>query len=178
MGAYLKNAPAGFAGEVTRVDEANIEPAMQVAVSSVYPLVGYGVKFNQPVAGVTGISVPNGDAATAFAGVMVREVPGISNSSADDTSLAPQTPLVTVPVGLMVRGYASVVCAAGTPARNGTVYWQVSTNNGVNAGSFRADGTDGGNAVALTNTQASWASDGVGTDGSGNTNIAELRVAR
>lgn len=171
--AYLKQAPTGIPGSVTRANETAVEPAMQVAVSTVYPLVGYGVKYNQPVNGVTGISVPAGDAATAFAGVMTREVPGISNSSADDASFSPQTPLVTCPVGLVTRGYVNVVCAAGTPARGGTVYWQVTTHNGVNAGQFRADGTDSGNAVALTATQAEWAADGA--DANGN---AEIRVAR
>jgi hypothetical protein len=173
MTAYLKQAPIGFAGDITRADESNVEPAMLVANSAVYPVVGMGVKYT-----TGGVQVPSGDAATAFAGLLVREVPCIANASSADTSLAPQTPLVTVPHGLMVRGYAAVVCAAGTPARGGVVYWQVTDNGAIKAGSFRADGTDGGNAVALTNAQASWAADGVGPDGQGNTNIAEIRVAR
>jgi len=173
MTAYLKQAPIGFAGDITRADETNVEPAMPVVQGSTYPAVGQGVKY-----ATGGVQLPSGDAATAFAGVVAREVPCISNSSADDTSLAPNVPWTKEPGGLVVRGYVAVVCAAGTPARGGTVYWQVTTNNGVAAGSFRADGTDSGNAVALTATQATWATDGVGPDGSGNTNIAELRIAR
>lgn len=171
--AYLLQAPSGVAGDVTRADESNVEPAMMVVQGSTYPKYGYGVQY-----ATGGIQVPSGGAATAFAGLMVREVPAISNSSSDDSSFSPSTPSTDQPVGFMVRGYAAVVCAAGTPARGGVVYWQVTTNGGVAAGSFRADGTDSGNAVALTLTQASWAADGVGPDGSGNTNIAEIRVAR
>jgi hypothetical protein len=170
--AYLKQAPSGVPGDVTRVDESNVEPVMLVNNSG-YPTVGMGVKYT-----TGGVEIPSGDSATAFAGVVIREAPAISNSSSDDTSFSPNTPLVTQVQGLLVRGYVSVVCAAGTPARGGVVYWQVTTHSGVNAGQFRADGTDSGNAVALTATQAEWATDGVGPDGSGNTNIAELRVAR
>ncbi len=171
--AYLLQAPSGVAGDVTRTDESNVEPAMLVVQGSDYPKYGYGVQY-----ATGGIQVPSGGAAPAFAGVMIREVPAISNSSSDDSSFAASTPLVSQPVGLLVRGYAMVVCAAGTPVRGGVVYWQVTDHSGVKAGQFRADGTDSGNAVALTATQAEWASDGVGPDGSGNTNIAEIRVAR
>lgn len=171
--AYLLQAPIGFPGDITRVDESSVEPALLVANSTVYPVPGMGVKY---VAG--GIEVPSGDAATTFAGVLAREVPQISNASADDLTFDPATPWVDQVQGLMVRGYAIVVCAAGTPVRGGVVYWQVTTNGAIKAGQFRADGTDGGNAVALTATQAEWAADGVGPDGSGNTNIAEIRVAR
>ncbi len=168
--AYLFQAPNGVAGDITRTDETNVEPAMQAIQGSDYPKVGMGVKYTSDG---TGIQVPSGDAATAFAGIMVREVPGISNSIGDDAVLTPTTPLVDIPVGLAVRGYVSVLCAAGTPVRGGVVYWQVTDHSGVKAGSFRADGTDSGNAVALTATQAEWASNGKDAD----TN-AELRIAR
>lgn len=166
--AYLTQAPTGVPGDVTRVDESNVESSMLVALASVFlAAFGYGVKY---VTG--GIQQPSGDAATAFAGVNVREVPAISGSNADDAGFG-GSPLSTQVQGLLVRGYVSVICAVGTPVRGGTVYWQVTTHNGVNAGQFRADGTDSGNAVALTATQAEWASDGADVNGN-----AELRVAR
>ena len=168
--SYLFSAPNGVPGDITRVDESSVEPAMQAIQGSDYPVPGMGVKYTSDG---SGIQVPSGDAATAFAGVMVREVPQQSNSSAADQTFVPGTPLITVPVGLMVRGYASVICVAGTPVRGGVVYWQVTDHSGVKAGSFRADGTDSGNAVALTATQAEWASNGL--DASNN---AEIRVAR
>jgi hypothetical protein len=173
MGAYLKQAPTGVPGDVTRTDESNVESAMLVALSSVFPdQFGLGMRY---VTG--GIQQPSGDAATAFAGILIREVPGIGGTGSD-ASLGSGVPYSTQVQGLMVRGYAAVVCAAGTPARGGVVYWQVTTNGAIKAGQFRADGTDSGNAVALTAAQAEWASDGVGPDGNGNTNIAEIRVAR
>lgn len=168
--AYTLQAPTGVPGDITRTDETNVEPALQVVQGSDFPKVGMGVKYTSDGAG---IQVPSGDAATAFAGVMVREVPGISNSSADDSSFSPQTPLTTVPVGLAVRGYVSVICVAGTPVRGGVVYWQVTDHSGVKAGAFRADGTDSGNAVALTAAQAEWATNGADADLN-----AELRIAR
>lgn len=166
--AYLKQAPSGIAGSISRTDNCNVEPAMQIVQGSTYPKVGNGVKY-----ATGGIQLPSGDAATTFAGVMIREVPGISNSSADDASFSPQTPLISQPVGLLVRGYVSVICAAGTPVRGAVVYWQVTDNGSIKAGQFRADGTDSGNAVALTATQAEWANDGADADGN-----AEIRVAR
>lgn len=172
--AYLKQAPVGVAGDITRADESSVEPAMLVALATVFPnQFGLGVKY---VTG--GIQQPSGDAATAFAGILVREAPEISGALADDNTQGPGSPLGTQVQGLLVRGYCAVVCAAGTPARGGTVYWQTTTNGPILAGMFRADGTDSDNAVALTATQAEWASDGVGPDGQGNTNIAEIRVAR
>ena len=171
--AYLTQAPSGIPGAITRPDETNVEPAMLIALSTVFAgSYGLGMRY-----ATGGIQQPSGDAATAFAGVLVRAVPSISGSSADDAGFG-GSPLSTQVQSLAVRGYVSVVCYAGTPARGGVVYWQVTTNGAAKAGMFRADGTDSGNAVALTATQAEWATDGVGPDGNGNTNIAELRLAR
>lgn len=163
--SYLFQAPNGVPGDLTRTDESNVEPSMLV---SPFPTVfGAGMKY-----ATGGICLPAGDAAPAFAGALVREVPGIANSSASD-SINNAAPLQSQVQGLCVRGYISVLCAAGTPVRGGIVYWQVTTNGPILAGSFRADGTDSGNAVALTATQAEWASDGVDAF-----NNAELRIAR
>lgn len=172
--AYLKQAPVGVPGDITRVDETSVEPALLIALSAVFPdQFGLGMRY-----ATGGIQQPSGDAATAFAGVLVREVPGIGGTTGSDGSLTSGVPYSPQIQGLAVRGYISVICAAGTPARGGVVYWQVTTNGAIKAGMFRADGTDSGNAVALTITQATWATDGVGPDGNGNTNIAELRIAR
>lgn len=171
MTAFLKQAPAGFAGDISRTDESNVEPAMLVGVGgTVFPsALGIPMKY---VAG--GIQQFNGGAETAadFAGVLVREVPGISGSSADDALLEPTAPYSKQVQGLLVRGYAIVKCAAGTPARGGLVYIQIVANGGVTVGSFRAT-ADGGNTIVLTAQQAQFASDGV--DAFGN---AEIRVQR
>lgn len=166
--AYLFAAPNGVPGDITRTDESNVEPAMLVAATGVFAQA-FGIPLKYVAGGVQQFT--GSEAATAFGGVLVREVPGISgnmNQGFNDT-----TPFPDVPQGICVRGYVSVKCVAGTPVRNGTVYIQITANGGVNIGDFRADGTDGGNAVALTNTQASWATDGKDAD-----NNAELRIAR
>lgn len=168
--SYLFQAPNGVPGDVTRTDESNVEPAMLVGVGSapaVFPSA-FGIPMKYVAGGIQQFS--GSEAATAFAGVLIREVPAIGGSGSD-TSFG-GSPYSPVPVGLCVRGYVSVVCAVGTPARGGVVYVQV-TADAVPVGAFRADGTDGGNAVALTAAQAEWASDGV--DAFLN---AELRIAR
>ena len=172
--SYLFQAPTGVAGDITRSDESNVEPAMLVGVGS-NPVV-YPSAFGVPVKYVAGgIQQFNGgaEAAADFAGVLVREVPGISGSSADD-SVANGTgsPYPSVPQGLCVRGYVNVVCAHGTPARGGAVYIQIIANGGIAVGAFRAD-ADGDNTIVLSATQAEWASDGM--DANKN---AELRIAR
>ncbi|CAB4149668.1 hypothetical protein UFOVP558_17 [uncultured Caudovirales phage] len=168
MSAYLYQAPCGVPGDVTRPDESNVEPAMLIAISAVYAQK-FGIPMKYATGGISQIA--SGDAATVFAGILVRQAPGISGnalSGLDDT-----TPNPDQVQGLLVRGYGNVRVFAGTPARGGVVYMQVTANGGAVVGDLRADGTDSGNAVALTNTQASWATDGKDADGN-----AEIRVAR
>lgn len=170
MSAYLFQAPAGVPGDVTRTDESNVEPAMLIAASGTFAQA-----FGIPMKYVTGgIQQFNGGAETAasFAGILIREVPSIAGSINSDAIYNPTIPYSLQLQGLLVRGYGSVVCAAGTPTRGGVVYVQVVAGTQP-VGSFRADGTDSGNAVALTATQAEWASDGLDAN-----NIAELRIAR
>ena len=166
--SYLFSAPNGVPGDITRVDESSVEPAMLVAVAGVYAQYGAPVKY---VAG--GIQQFNGGAETAasFAGVLIREAPSQGYAGSDAT-FAAATPYGVVPQGLCVRGYVSVVCAAGVPARGGVVYIQIIADAGVAVGAFRAT-ADGSNTVALSATQAEWATDGL--DAYGN---AEIRIAR
>lgn len=166
--AYLYQAPNGIPGSVTRVDESNVEPAKLIAVADVFAQA-FGIPMKYATGGISQIA--SGDAATVFAGILVREAPSQSGnalSGFEDTIPNPDQIQ-----GFLVRGYCSVKCVAGTPARGGVVYMQVTANGGVPVGAFRADGTDSGNAVALTLTQASWAVDGVDADDN-----TEIRVAR
>lgn len=165
MPAYLLTAPNGVAGDVTRVDESNVEPAMLVAASTVY-----AQKFGIPMKFVAGgIQQFNGGAEVPgdFAGVLVREVPSISGSVT--SGLTDNIPNPDVAQGLIVRGYVSVI-AVGTPARGGAVYVQTVASGGVVVGAFRTD-DDGSNAILLDNV--TWASDGKDADGN-----AEIRIAR
>lgn len=170
MTAYLFKAPNGVPGDITRVDESNVEPAMLVAASSVY-----AQRFGIPMKYVTGgIQQFNGGAETpaSFAGVLVREVPAQAGTAASDESFDAVVPNPETPKGLCVRGYISVKCVSGTPARGGAVFIQTVANGGVGVGDFRTD-DDGSNAIELTAAQATWASDGKDSD-----NNAELRIAR
>ena len=173
MVSYLLQAPTGYAGDITRSDESNVEPAMLVGVGTNPPV--YPTAFGIPVKYVAGgIQQFNGGAETAasFAGILVREVPGISGSSLDDAVFEPTSPLPSQVQGLCVRGYVSVKCTQGTPARGGVVYVRIIASGGKNVGDIEAV-SDGSNSVALSATQAEWAS-----DGKDSFNNAELRIAR
>lgn len=169
--SYLKQAPTGVPGDITRPDESNVEPIMLVGVGD--PLV-YPAALGVPLKLVTGGAQQfNGGEETkaSFAGILVREAPGLSGGIASDSVLTPVAPNPLQPQGMLVRGYISVLCVAGTPARGGVVYVQITAHSGANPGDFRADGTDSGNAIALDLTQATWATDGLDA----NLN-AEIRV--
>lgn len=168
MTAYLYQAPAGVPGDITRPDETSVEPAMLIAVSTVYAQA-FGIPVKYATGGISQFA--SGDIATAFAGVLIREAPSISGNALQGLDDAVPNPAQAQ--GFVVRGYVNVKCVVGTPARGGVVYVQSVANGGVAVGAFRADGTDSGNAVALTLAQASWASDGKDSD-----NNAEIRVAR
>lgn len=166
MVSYLYQAPAGVAGDVTRPDESNIEPGMLVAANSVFAQA-----FGIPMKYVSGgIQQFNGGAEAPgdFAGVLVREVPSVSGSTAQ--GFADNIPNPLVPQGLMVRGYVSVLCVSGTPARGGAVFVQTVANGGVAVGAFRTT-DDGANAIELSGV--TWASTGKDAD-----NNAEIRIAR
>jgi hypothetical protein len=109
--------------------------------------------------------------AADFAGVLVRQAPGIQGSLASDLSFSGGTPNPLQVQGMAVRGYVNVLCTVGTPARGGIVYICVSTGGGGAIGDFQA--SSNAYNVALSLTQAEWASDG--KDASNN---AELRIAR
>ncbi len=166
MSAYLYQAPAGIPGDVTRVDETNVEPAMLVPVSTVYAQA-FGIPMKYVAGGISQFA--SGDVAANFAGVLVREVPGISGTTAQ--GLTDNVPFPSVPQGLAVRGYINVKCVLGTPARGGVVYIRVVASSGHAIGDF--DATSDADNVALSATQAEWAVDGKDADGN-----AELRIAR
>ena len=165
--AYLFAAPNGVAGDVTRTDESNVEPAMLVATGGGVFAQAFGIPMKYVAGGIQqfngGAEVP-GD----FAGVLVREVPAISGSIAQ--GFDDNIPFPDVPQGLIVRGYVSVKCLTGTPARGGAVFVQIVANGGRTVGSF-ATTDDGANAIQLDNV--TWATDGKDAD-----NNAELRIAR
>lgn len=167
MASYLYQSPAGVPGDITRTDESNVEPANLIDIDDTFAQA-FGIPMKYATGGISQFAA--GDAATVFAGVLIREVPSISGNTAqglDDT-----VPNPDVPNALLVRGYVSVKCTVGTPARGGIVYVRVEADTGKFVGDFEAS-SDTTKSVALTATQATWAT--TGKDGDNN---AELRVAR
>ncbi len=168
MVSYLYQAPAGIPGDVTRVDETNVEPAMLVAVSTVYAQA-FGIPMCYVSGGISQFS--SGKVAADFAGILVREVP--SQSGNTNSGFTDNIPNPDVAQGLAVRGYVSVKCAVGTPARGGVVWVRVVASTGHVIGDLETADAGAGATVALSTTQATWAVDGKDAD-----NNTELRIAR
>ncbi len=168
MAAYLYQAPAGVIGDVTRTDETNVEPAMLVAVSSVFAQA-FGIPMRYVSGGISQFA--SGSVAADFAGVLIREVPSISGTvTAGLTDNVPNSEAVQ---GLAVRGYVSVKCVVGTPARGGVVWVRVVASTGHVIGDFETADAGAGATVALSTTQATWAVDGKDAD-----SVTEIRIAR
>lgn len=168
MTSYLYQAPSGVPGDVTRVDESNVEPAFLITP---FPS-NFGVAMKYVAGGVTPMVAA--DAASVFAGVLARAVPGISQSNASEAVNTFQPNQLEVN-GLCTRGYMNVVVNAGTPVRGANVYIVQTASSGHPAGAFETT-SNSGNNVALTGTivgNVTWASDGV--DSFGN---AEIRIAQ
>ncbi len=167
MTAYLYAPPAGVAGDITRADETNVEPAKLVALSSVF-VQRFGEAMRYVSGGIQQFTT--GLTKADFAGVLIREVPSISGTVT--AGLTDNVPNPTAIAGLAVRGYVAVKCTAGTPARGGIVYVRIVSASDRPIGAFEA-ASDTSNSVALDAAQATWASDGLDANG-----IAELRIAR
>lgn len=168
MVSYLYAAPSGVPGSITRTDESNVEPAFLITP---FP-ANYGVPMKYTTGGITPMA--SGDAASVFAGVIARAVPGISQNTNNETINVFQ-PNQSEVQGLCTRGYINVTVNAGTPVRGGQVFVVVTASSGHVVGQYETT-SNGGNNVALTGTvvgNVTWASDGV--DASGN---AEIRIAQ
>ena len=163
--AYTFNAPSGVPGDITRVDESNAEPIMLGNANA----IAFGIPLKYDGSG-NAIPFVGGEANTDFQGTLVRYAPGISGNT--NQGLTDTTPNSAQVQQILVRGYMSVICTVGTPVRGGIVYIVINTAGGGAIGDFRAT-ADGGNTIALSNTQASWAADGKDAN-----NNAEIRVAR
>lgn len=165
--SYLYQAPAGVVGDITRVDETNVEPAMLIAVSSVYAQA-FGIPMAYASGGISQWQGSN--VAADFAGILIRSAPAIAGDTSQVFSTS--TPNPVVPNNMMVRGYASVYCTIGSPVRGAIVYIRTVAASGKAIGDLEAT-SDPGNNVALSTDQASWA-----TDGKDANNISEIRLRR
>lgn len=174
MISYLYQSPSGVPGDVTRVDDSNVEPVMLVSpFPSNYGVpMKYAAGSNGAPEGVTPMVAA--DLAAVFCGILTRAVPGISGSSSNE-NIDTFQPNTTEPQGLCVRGYVSVFVNAGTPSRGSSVFVVSTASSGHPAGSFETT-SNGGNNVALTGTivgNVTWAADGVDSNGFGEVRIAQ-----
>lgn len=174
MISYLYASPSGVPGDITRVDDTNVEP-----VNLVTP---FPANFGLPMKYAAGSGgKPEGvtpmvaaDTASLFAGVLSRAVPGISQSSTNE-NIDTFQPNQNEPNGLVVRGYVSVfVQGGGSPVRGQPVGLCVTASSGHLAGQFETGVT--GNNIPLTSTivgNVTWAADGVDSNGFGEIRIAQ-----
>lgn len=158
--AILKNAPTGFPGDVSRLQDSIVEPIMMGS-----QFAGFGLPFKYNGAGKA-VPVEASDAATVFKGILTRMVPSISGSNAQgfDDSI----PNLESAQGALKFGYGLVNCKVGTPVRGGIVYMRVVAATGKLVGDFEAT-SDSTNSVALA--QAEWATNGKDANGT-----AEIRI--
>ncbi len=160
MGSILTRMDAGVPGEITRPQDAVVESGL---FDTAKVPAAYGTPIKMVAGKVTKIEAS--DAASVFYGVLTRQAPSIAGDTLQ--TLASGTPKADAVQGILVRGYCNVLCATGTPVRNGTVYMRVAAT-GAGLGAWEAT-ADGVNNVALTGVV--WAADG--KDASNN---AEIRI--
>lgn len=163
MPAYLKQAPVGVPGDISRPDMSRVEPAQLVAASGVFASA-FGIPMKYVAGGIQQFLA--GDVATQFAGFLARAVPSIGTS---DTTFA-GGPLSTQVQNLLTMGYMSVICKQGTPVRGQAVYVCINTAGGNAVGDLSTS-ADSGNNIVLNGV--TWAADG--KDASNN---AEIRVTQ
>lgn len=158
--AILKNAPTGFPGDVSRLQDSIVEPIMMGSQFS-----GFGLPFKYNGAGKA-VPIAAADTAAAFRGILTRMVPSISgnNNQGFDDSI----PNLESAQGALKFGYGLVNCKVGTPVRGGVVYMRVVEALPKLVGDFEAT-ADSTNSVALT--QCEWATNGKDANGT-----AEIRI--
>lgn len=167
MTSYLYQAPSGVPGDITRVDDSLVEPAMLITP---FP-ANFGVAMKYVAGGITPFAAA--DTASLFCGILARAVPGISQSSVNEAVNVFQ-PNQSEPNGLCVRGYVSVLVNAGTPVRGQLVGIVQTASGGHPAGAFEVATT--GNNIPLSGTvvgNVTWASDGVDSFGNGEVRISQ-----
>lgn len=160
---FTQRMPAGVAGGLSRPDEATVETQ---AMDTTAPATGFGqaVRINNgkiaaPIAATT---------AADIYGLVVRVWPSISGQiSANFTDGSPNP---AEPIPVLIRGYMSVACGAGTPVKGGTVYVRVANPTaGKPIGGLEAV-ADGANTIVLTNA--------IFTGPMDSNNITEIRLWR
>lgn len=141
--SFVYRMPAGIAGDVSRKENATVEPQV---MDTNYPVLYYGV----PVKMVSSKLRPftTGDDAVVPYGFAVRPYP---LQASTNEALFTATPSTTQPMDVLKRGYMTVKCNAGVAALNGAVYVRVVDSGSASQplGGVEA-AADGGDCVAIT----------------------------
>jgi len=142
--AFIFRMPGGIPGDVTRREHAKIEPQI---IDADYPPTKFGI----PVKLVSGKIRPMAeDDSSQPYGFLVRPYPGMSQTS---EGLAEATPSLILPCDVLVSGYMTVENLAGTPAKNGQVYYRSQDGSPAeNVGGIEAESSGSPTTnVAITN---------------------------
>jgi hypothetical protein len=115
--AYLYRMPVGIAGDITRKEQSTVEAQV---MSSTTPVTVFGV----PVKMTSGKILPLSSGEDTIYGFLVRPYP---TSYTANEALGTSTPSATLACDVLRRGYMTVKNTAGTPAKNGQVYFVSAT---------------------------------------------------
>ncbi|MGE4504044.1 MAG: hypothetical protein AB7D51_01755 [Desulfovibrionaceae bacterium] len=127
MTAIIERMPAGLPGEVTRMAQSTLEPA----------IVGdTDIAHGAPVKMVSGKLAPleAADTAADVYGFLARSFPCQGGTGTLTPGVAPAGTAVSV----MRRGYMLVQLASGSAAKNGTVYVRIAVDTGKAVGDIEA----------------------------------------
>jgi hypothetical protein len=113
--AFIYRMPAGIAGDVTRLEHATIEPQQ---FDTSYPVLLFGVPVKMTSGKIRPIAAAD-TIATDVYGILVRPYPSQMTAS---EALGAGTPDTSKIANVLRRGYMTVKCQLGTPAKNGIVY--------------------------------------------------------
>ncbi|MCA4780264.1 hypothetical protein IF090_11575 [Acinetobacter towneri] len=155
MAAYTYRMPSGIPGDVSRKSHSTIESHnMQT------PVAAFGVFAKMDATGNLA-ALGSSDTADAVYGLIVRSYP--TTSATNDLGQAVPPKGIT---DVLVRGYMTVKCNAGTAKKGGAVYVRIGSEaTGKPIGGIEA-AADGANTIAV---KARFMHD---ADASGNVEIA------
>ncbi len=156
MAAYTYRMPSGIPGDVSRKSHSTIESHnMQT------PVAAFGVFAKMDTTTGNIVALGSSDTADSVYGLVVRSYPTTSATN----ELGEAVPLKGVN-DILVRGYMTVKCNAGTAKKGGAVYVRIgATATGKPIGGIEA-AADGANTIAV---KARFMHD---ADASGNVEIA------
>jgi hypothetical protein len=137
----LYNAPAGVVGTVTRSQDSVVESSL---LGEAFAAFGVPVKFDASTG--KAMKIAASDAASVVKGILVRNAPSISGSTAEGFS--DNVPNQESLQGILRFGFISVLCPVGTPVKGAAVYVRITADTGKFVGDIET-AADSGKCVAI-----------------------------